>query len=72
MHELQRRREEADLSRAALGRLAQCTGQMVGQIERGETKPGPLLAVRLAEALKAPVLDLFPELAPVIQAVKGS
>lgn len=67
MHALQLHREAAGLSKAELGRRAGCTGQMVGRIESGQDRPGVELAVRLAEGLDIPVVEIFPELAPLIE-----
>lgn len=57
--ELRRRRGEAGLSLAALGRLAGTTKTNLSQIELGQYNAGEELLHRLADALGCPVEDLI-------------
>lgn len=69
MHPLTRAREAAGLTKAELGRLAGCKGQMVCMVESGAAKPGVALAIRLASHVGAPPAQLFPGMAGEIAAV---
>ncbi len=54
-------REKAGLSQTKLAWLAKMAGQNISAIERGTLAPWPRARRALAEALKVPEIELFPE-----------
>jgi putative transcriptional regulator len=52
-------RAERDLSQAELARVVGVSRQTISSIETGQYCPSTVLALRLAEALAAPFIELF-------------
>lgn len=52
-------RERAELTQAALAELVGVSRKTVNTVENGVFTPSTLLALKLAEALKVPVEELF-------------
>ena len=52
-------REQASLTQAALAELVGVSRKTINTVENGVFTPSALLAIKLAEALKVPVEELF-------------
>lgn len=53
------KRAEYDLTQSELAEQVSVTRQTIAFIEKGEFSPSIALALRLAEALKTPIAELF-------------
>jgi len=56
---VKRKRAELELTQTELGELVGVTRQTIAFIEKGEFTPSVSLALKLADALKLPIAELF-------------